>query len=385
MSTGLRARCSRKRRLKRNVGRDSAWTPQRSERWALLEEEGRARPVGPPSPAPLEDSSPASPCVGRPLQDGMHLLLYRTVLRRRWRHAPGARRSISQRLGAWLDAQRAAPEPPRPALAPRVRPPSPRRTSAPPGGPFAYQHRFAEPFDALAVRLALAPLPGVGRRGARLRARLLAAGRGRGGPLRAPPHGGGAWSPSPSGAATSSAAVSPRAEDAAHGDPHVRRDAARRAGPESEEKRREYYAHDHGAESERLSRLIDNVLEFSRLERGTRATSSSARRPLGPGPRGRGRGSAPTPSARASRFEIDVAPGLPPVRFERDALLQILFNLVDNALKYARGARGPHGRAALPRRDGGRVLLARARPRPRRARARTSRASSSPSTAATTS
>jgi signal transduction histidine kinase len=35
-------------------------------------------------------------------------------------------------------------------------------------------------------------------------------------------------------------------------------------------------------------------------------------------------------------LEVDVAPDLPPVRYDRDALLQVLFNLVDNAMKYAR-------------------------------------------------
>ena len=38
----------------------------------------------------------------------------------------------------------------------------------------------------------------------------------------------------------------------------------------SDDKRREYYR-TITAESERLSRLIDNVLEFSRLEKGTRS------------------------------------------------------------------------------------------------------------------
>jgi len=37
-------------------------------------------------------------------------------------------------------------------------------------------------------------------------------------------------------------------------------------------------------------------------------------------------------------LEVAAAPGLPAVRFDRDALLQVLFNLVDNAMKYARDA-----------------------------------------------
>ena len=46
------------------------------------------------------------------------------------------------------------------------------------------------------------------------------------------------------------------------------------------------------------------------------------------------------PHAREQGFaiEVDIAPDLPAVRFDRDALLQVVFNLVDNALKYARSA-----------------------------------------------
>ena len=36
-------------------------------------------------------------------------------------------------------------------------------------------------------------------------------------------------------------------------------------------------------------------------------------------------------------LELAVEDALPPVRFERDALLQVVFNLVDNAVKYGRG------------------------------------------------
>jgi signal transduction histidine kinase len=105
----------------------------------------------------------------------------------------------------------------------------------------------------------------------------------------------------------------------------------------SEEKRREY-AETITAESERLSRLINNVLEFSRLEQGTRDLSlvtgslggvvEEAARIL-------------EPHARRAGFELEVKvdEGLPAVRYDRDALLQVVFNLVDNTLKYARDAR----------------------------------------------
>jgi signal transduction histidine kinase len=35
---------------------------------------------------------------------------------------------------------------------------------------------------------------------------------------------------------------------------------------------------------------------------------------------------------------VECDPDLPPARYDRDALLQVLFNLVDNAIKYARDA-----------------------------------------------
>ena len=47
---------------------------------------------------------------------------------------------------------------------------------------------------------------------------------------------------------------------------------------------------------------------------------------------------APHAEREGFRLEVDVPEDLPPVRFDRDALLQVLFNLVDNALKYARDA-----------------------------------------------
>lgn len=122
-----------------------------------------------------------------------------------------------------------------------------------------------------------------------------------------------------------------------------------------DEKRQEYYG-TITAESERLSRLIDNVLEFSKLEKGTREMS------WGVGDLGglvREAISVLEPHAAAQGFDLtaEVEPDLPPVRFDRDAVLQVLFNLVDNALKYAREAREKTIRITC-RRDGQRVVLA---------------------------
>ena len=101
----------------------------------------------------------------------------------------------------------------------------------------------------------------------------------------------------------------------------------------SEASRREYY----GVitrESERLTRLIDNVLDFSRIESGRQRYDlalghvepvvheviDAFRYPLSQG---------------AFKVDVSVAPDLPPVRLDPEALAQALANLVDNAMKYS--------------------------------------------------
>jgi signal transduction histidine kinase len=103
---------------------------------------------------------------------------------------------------------------------------------------------------------------------------------------------------------------------------------------ESEDKRREYYA-TITAETERLGRLINNVLELSRLERDER--------PLQPVLGDLGQAVAEvvrtfSPHAERTGFQLalTVDEPLPAARFDRDALAQVLFNLLDNALKYGR-------------------------------------------------
>lgn len=119
-----------------------------------------------------------------------------------------------------------------------------------------------------------------------------------------------------------------------------------------ERRRREYY----GVltrESERLSRLIDNVLDFSRIESGRQRYEITAgpvepivhevvesfRHPL-----------------HQQGFTVDVAiePDLPDVPLDGDAMKQALANLVDNAMKYSGDRRGIRVAA---RRDGGGVAV----------------------------
>jgi signal transduction histidine kinase len=100
-----------------------------------------------------------------------------------------------------------------------------------------------------------------------------------------------------------------------------------------ERRRREYY----GVltrESERLSRLIDNVLDFSRIESGRQ------RYDIAPGP------VEPIVHEVVESFrhplqqqgftvEVALEPDLPDVPLDPDAMKQALANLVDNAMKYS--------------------------------------------------
>lgn len=108
-------------------------------------------------------------------------------------------------------------------------------------------------------------------------------------------------------------------------------------------KQQEYFATIR-SESERLSRLIANVLDFSRLERGRRAlkltpvnAAAVARETLKP--------LQERVAKAGGRLDLEAPPSLPPFPLDRDALTQILINLVDNAIKY--GAPGGRIRVAL--------------------------------------
>jgi len=103
----------------------------------------------------------------------------------------------------------------------------------------------------------------------------------------------------------------------------------------TDDKRREYYT-TMRTESERLSRLIENVLDFSRIQRGKKkyqftlgdvnaciAEVAEMMRPF---------------VERAGFTLIREFGAIEPFMFDRDAVTQIVINLVDNALKYAKGA-----------------------------------------------
>ena len=103
----------------------------------------------------------------------------------------------------------------------------------------------------------------------------------------------------------------------------------------SEDKLAEYYRNMR-AESERLSRLIENVLDFSRIQRGRKKYTFNV-----------GDINKPitdvvemmTPYAEQMGFSIKTELGkLEQTAFDGDAVTQIAVNLLDNAVKYARNA-----------------------------------------------
>ena len=101
-----------------------------------------------------------------------------------------------------------------------------------------------------------------------------------------------------------------------------------------EAKRRQYFGVI-TAESERLTRLVNNVLELAKLQRKKQGVSLIA----GPiEPVLREVVDTLEPHARNEGFEIriHVPPDLPHARYDRDALQQVFFNLIDNAIKYAK-------------------------------------------------
>jgi signal transduction histidine kinase len=87
----------------------------------------------------------------------------------------------------------------------------------------------------------------------------------------------------------------------------------------------------------RLSRVVGNVLGFTRLERGTLGVDRSPG-DLGAAVREVGARLGPLAERAGARLVLTVQDDLPPVSFDPDALDTILANLVDNALKHAREA-----------------------------------------------
>jgi signal transduction histidine kinase len=88
------------------------------------------------------------------------------------------------------------------------------------------------------------------------------------------------------------------------------------------------------SESERLSRLLGNVLDFSKIEQGTRTyrfEPVSLEGVVGAA----ARAMSFALGQKGFELRIEADEGLPPVRADEDALEQAVLNLIDNAMKYS--------------------------------------------------
>jgi two-component system phosphate regulon sensor histidine kinase PhoR len=91
-------------------------------------------------------------------------------------------------------------------------------------------------------------------------------------------------------------------------------------------------------ESDRLARLVENILDFSRMEEGRREYRYE---PLDPTPWLRKLAADFEAEIAVSgvAVEADIADGLPAVSADREALGSAVRNLLDNAVKYSPGAK----------------------------------------------
>jgi len=87
-------------------------------------------------------------------------------------------------------------------------------------------------------------------------------------------------------------------------------------------------------ENERLTGLIDNFLSFSRMERNKQAFSMTRTSPARIA-RDAAEAIKTKFSAGQCVFEVDIGEDLPDVLADRDAMITVLVNLLDNAYKYS--------------------------------------------------
>jgi len=125
-------------------------------------------------------------------------------------------------------------------------------------------------------------------------------------------------------------------------------------GPESSKE----YAEIITREAERLSHLIDNVLDFARIERGKASYDFTEGRLDDVIERALDLARYRVEKEKM-RLRTDIQPGLPPVRMDENAMTLVLLNLVDNAVKYA--AEGKEIDVRLYRTPGGLTLSVRDR------------------------
>jgi signal transduction histidine kinase/tetratricopeptide (TPR) repeat protein len=87
-------------------------------------------------------------------------------------------------------------------------------------------------------------------------------------------------------------------------------------------------------ENERLSRMIDNFLTFSRMERNKKAFTIA---PTNPAAIARDAAEAVKAKfiANNCQLAVDIADNLPDIQADHDAIVTVLVNLLDNACKYS--------------------------------------------------
>jgi len=102
---------------------------------------------------------------------------------------------------------------------------------------------------------------------------------------------------------------------------------------EDTEKKQEYYENI-TRESERLSRLIDNVLQLAQLEKGTYKLNLKTEDPADDC-RQIGKELATVAQSRGFTLSQELAEELAPISYDADAIKQVLITLLDNSLKFA--------------------------------------------------
>ncbi len=100
---------------------------------------------------------------------------------------------------------------------------------------------------------------------------------------------------------------------------------------------RKDYARQVASEADRLSRVVSNVLGYSNLERGRVRVQPEPGDPVEALQRSVAQ-LRPTVEAHGATLTLEVESAPPTLRFDRDALHQIVANLVDNAERYSREA-----------------------------------------------
>jgi signal transduction histidine kinase len=115
--------------------------------------------------------------------------------------------------------------------------------------------------------------------------------------------------------------------------------------------RQEHYGRRVAGEAERLGRVVSNLLGFARLERGD-LRICAVEGDLSEAVRTSVEQLRPTLEANGATLEVAIEPS-GPARFDRDAVHQILQNLLDNADKFTRSADDRTIRVELTSVDGG--------------------------------